>query len=143
MELPLLKLFSRRGRHSGGRILVVDDEATICKLLSDYLSRRGYEIVCATTADEALGFANALPFDLVILDLVMPNVQGFGLLEGIKSARPNLRVLVLTGVSFEEDILQEALQKGANGYLTKALPLEELLIEIHRILKTGEQPTRA
>ena len=135
MELLGLKLFSGRVRQSGRRILVVDDELPICDLLSNYLSRRRYEVICALSADEALGFANALAFDLVVLDLLMPNIDGFGLLEAMKSAHPDLPVLVLTGVSFEEDILQEAREKGAAGFLTKALPLDELMIEIHRILK--------
>ena len=116
-------------------ILVVDDEAPIRDLLSQYFKKRGYEISTAATITEALhGVAELVP-DLVILDIALAEGDGLELLESLKASNPSLPVIILTGMGFDEDLLQEARQKGADGYISKTLPLDQLLMEVHRTLK--------
>jgi DNA-binding response OmpR family regulator len=115
------------------RILVVDDEAPIRDLLSIYLIRQGFEVTTASSAEETWQALNSSPIDLVVLDIGLADTDGLKLLQDIKKQRPNLRVVMLTGMGFVEDLLQEAHQKGADGYVSKVLPMDELLTAIKRI----------
>jgi DNA-binding response OmpR family regulator len=116
------------------KILVVDDEAPIRDLLSTYLKKYGYEVVTADTGAEAQRFANEEALHLVIMDVVLPDGDGLEILTTVKQAHPNLPVVMLTGIGFDEELLQEAQQRGASGYISKTLPLDQLLMEVRRIL---------
>jgi DNA-binding response OmpR family regulator len=121
------------------RILVVDDEPQIREMLSMYLSRHGYATATAGDSAETLRLVKDSKVDVVVLDIGLAEEDGLKLLEKLKSTQPTLRVIMLTGMGFVEDLLQEAQQKGADGYVSKVLPLDELLLAIQRILKT--EPT--
>ncbi len=116
------------------RILVVDDEAPILELLSAYFRKHGYEVSGAATSDEALRLVDDQPFQLVILDVLLADTDGLEVLAIIKQSHPRLPVIIMTGIGFDEELLQEALQKGAAGYVSKTLPLDQLLMEVHRAL---------
>jgi DNA-binding NtrC family response regulator len=115
-------------------ILVVDDETPIRELLDSYFRKRGYKVTTAETAAEALRLADEVPLNLIILDIVLPDADGLELLGNFKAAHPNLPIIIMTGIGFDEELLQEAMQKGASGYVSKTLPLEQLLMEVHRTL---------
>jgi two-component system phosphate regulon response regulator OmpR len=117
------------------RILVVDDEAAIRDLLADYFREHGYEVATAADAAQAREGAATLPPDLVVLDLALGEGDGLELLGQFKTVHPGLPVVVLTGMGYDEDLLQEARQRGADGYLSKALPVGQLLMEVVRVLK--------
>lgn len=116
-------------------ILVVDDEPPIRELLQSYFRKHGYEVTTASEASEALRLADEIPLHLVILDVLLPDSDGLEILEKLKSAHPNLPIIIMTGIGFDEELLQEAIQKGASGYVSKTLPLDQLLMEVHRTLK--------
>jgi DNA-binding NtrC family response regulator len=116
-------------------ILIVDDEASIRDLLSEYFRKRGYKVSTAGTPAEAQDLADSVPINLVILDVLLADCDGMEVLESIKKAHPNLPVVIMTGIGFDEELLKEAQQKGASGYVSKTLPLDQLLMEVHRILK--------
>jgi DNA-binding response OmpR family regulator len=117
------------------RLLVVDDEPQICELLNLYLTRQGYEVATSPTSAEALRLLATDPVDLVVLDIGLAQEDGLQVLERIKQRHPALKVVMLTGMGFVEDLLQEAHQKGADGYVSKVLPLDELLATIQRTLR--------
>jgi len=117
------------------RILVVDDEPQIREMLSMYFARHGYETATAADSAETLRIVEASNVDVVVLDIGLAEEDGLKLLGRLKAARPELRVIMLTGMGFVEDLLQEAQQHGADGYVSKVLPLDELLLAIQRILK--------
>jgi CheY-like chemotaxis protein len=119
------------------RILVVDDEPQIREMLSLYFSNHGYETVTAGDSTQALRAVEASKVDVVVLDIGLAEEDGLKLLEQLKTQYPDLHVIMLTGMGFVEDLLQEAQQKGADGYVSKVLPLDELLTAIQRILKTA------
>jgi DNA-binding NtrC family response regulator len=116
-------------------ILVVDDEEAICNLLTAYLKAKGYHVAAAGTAKEALRLVDEVPFHLVVLDVVLADADGLEVLSRLKLAHPNLQVIMLTGIGYQEELLEEARQKGASGWVSKALPIDQLISEIHRVLK--------
>jgi DNA-binding response OmpR family regulator len=117
------------------RILIVDDEAQIRELLSIYLVKQGFTVATAATSEETLRVLRETPTDLVVLDIGLADEDGLKVLADIKKHHPNLRVVMLTGMGFVEDLLQEAHQKGADGYVSKVLPLDELLMAIQRTFR--------
>jgi DNA-binding NtrC family response regulator len=116
-------------------ILVVDDEPPIRDLLRSYFEKHAYQVTTAATADEAYRIADDVPVNLVILDVLLADSDGLEILQTLKDAHPNLPVIIMTGIGFDEDLLQEAISKGASGYVSKTLPLDQLLMEVHRTLK--------
>ena len=122
------------------RILVVDDEPQIREMLSMYFARHGYDASTAGDSAETLRIVKDTPVDVVVLDISLADEDGLKLLEQLKKSQPALRVIMLTGMGFVEDLLQEAQQKGADGYVSKVLPLDELLLAIQRILKNPPSP---
>ena len=119
------------------RILVVDDEPQIREMLSLYLSSHGYEISTANDSAQALRAVGESKVDVAVLDIGLAEEDGLKLLEQLKAQHPNLHVIMLTGMGFVDDLLQEAQQKGADGYVSKVLPLDELLSAIQKVLKTA------
>jgi DNA-binding response OmpR family regulator len=117
------------------QILVVDDEAPMRDLLAVFLTRAGYQVTQAASEAETVRLVNKQAIDLVVLDIGLGGEDGLKLLTTLKTQHPSLRVVMLTGMGFVEDLLQEASQKGADGYVSKAIPMEELVLAIRRVLK--------
>src|SRR5258705_4482219 len=113
-------------------ILIVDDEEQMRDLLSLYLIKHGYEVSKAGTSTETLQIVEQKQVNLVVLDIGLAGEDGLKLLSAIKSRRPETQVVMLTGMGFVEDLLQEAHQKGADGYVSKGLPMDELLLALRR-----------
>ncbi|MDX1952604.1 MAG: response regulator [Verrucomicrobiota bacterium] len=116
------------------QILIVDDEASVRELLQAYFRKHNYEVATASNASEAIRITEEIPVHLVVLDVLLADTDGLELLAQIKSSHPNLPVIIMTGIGFDEELLQEAQQKGAAGYVSKTLPLDQLLMEVHRTL---------
>jgi two-component system cell cycle response regulator CpdR len=115
------------------RILIVDDEPIVRNLLRDTLTGRGYDLAFAGNGVEALEKLEAEPFDLLLSDVVMPEMEGFELLKRAKKVFPDLRVIILTGFSREHDI-SDFLLYGADEYLTKPFQVQELLAAVEQVL---------
>jgi DNA-binding NarL/FixJ family response regulator len=120
------------------RILLADDHQVVRRGLQMVLSlEKDFEIVGeASTGSEALARAQALRPDLVLMDLRMPGLSGSAATQKIKHALPNVRVLILTGVENEADLVQ-AIDAGADGYILKDVSPEELTRAI-RAIGAGE-----
>lgn len=108
------------------KILIVDDEPRICESLQALLSTYGYEIRTAHSGKKAIEHLNTGNFDLVLLDVVMPDMDGYQVMDYIGRESPDTLVIILTG-QYSVDSAVEALRRGANDYLTKPLDTEELL----------------
>jgi len=117
-------------------ILVVDDEAPTRELLSIYLKRRGCTVTSANNGADALRLVNELPVQLVILDINLgEKASGLDLLEPMKKSRPNVPVILFSGIALDQKTLEEARQKGACGYLNKTQPLDQMWAEVQRALQ--------
>lgn len=116
-------------------ILIVDDEPQMREVLSLFLTEHGYQVFMASSSTETLKMVKQKHVDLVVLDIGLAGEDGLKLLCEIKALRPGTQVVMLTGMGFVEDLLEEAHQKGADGYVSKGLPMDELLLEITRVSK--------
>jgi DNA-binding response OmpR family regulator len=121
-----------------GRILVVDDEPHIRRVLSAVLEGRGYHVTMASDGTEGLHELGVLGADLVILDLMMPGASGLEILSKIRSdpRRPDVPVIILTAKGQDTD-RDAALAGGANDFLTKPFSPKKLLARIEEILGEG------
>lgn len=122
------------------RILVVDDEPQMRELLSMYLTQKGFQTAAAATSEEAFRKVREKPVDCVVLDINLGGEDGLQILSKLKEFDRKLRVIMLTGMGFVEDLLQEAQQKGADGYVSKVLPLDELILTLQKALGTRKRP---
>lgn len=132
-----------RGRAE--RLLVVDDEATIRELLSATLRFAGFHVTSVATGAEAVTAATGEPPDLVLLDVMLPDMDGFEVVRRLRRQRPEGRggpvpVLFLTARDRQADKVT-GLSLGADDYVTKPFDLEELIARIRAILRrtTGYQ----
>ena len=122
-------------------ILLVDDEKTMVKYLSRHLVKRGFDIRVAYNGSDALALIKKSDFDVVLLDVLMPGIDGIETLREIKAVRPDTEVIMLTGhASVEAGI--EGMKLGAFNYIMKPFDPGELDREIdmafeHRRIKTG------
>jgi len=121
---------------SDTRILVVDDTQSFCFILKGYLEDAGYLVVCAASGAEALAELEQGRFDLVLSDMVMPEMDGVELLRHVRSRYPVLP-FVITTAHGSVDSAVAAMKEGANDYLLKPLNREELLLVVARLLENA------
>jgi response regulator RpfG family c-di-GMP phosphodiesterase len=117
-----------------GRVLLVDDEPTVCQLMNDALLRAGYECRSCSSGEEALDALKREPFDIVITDLYMPGISGMSLLQEASRVHPESAFLMATGES-DARIGVEAMKHGATDYLVKPFPITSLLESVRRAHK--------
>ena len=123
------------------RILVVDDEPDIVALVAYHLARAGYGVSTAATGPEALAKASAESPALVVLDLMLPGMSGFDVIEKLRAdpATANIAVLMLTARRDEPDRVR-GLVLGADDYLTKPFSPQELTLRVGAILRRLRAP---
>lgn len=122
------------------RILLVEDDPTLGYLLREYLSMNHFEVSLAKNGKEAHKLLEEYTFDLAILDVMLPDMDGFELARKIQSKFPSLPFLFLTARSLKVDVLK-GFSLGAVDYLKKPIDEEELVVRIKSLL-TRIQPTQ-
>jgi len=118
-------------------ILVIDDDEKLCQLLSDYLSRYDYKVVTKTKPTEGLRFIENKPVDLIILDVMLPEMDGFEVLKNLRKHQ-QIPVIMLTARGDTMDKIV-GLELGADDYLPKPFEPRELLARMQSILRRSEQ----
>ena len=113
-------------------ILLVDDESEILEVLKQALTLEGYRVSTARSADEARKVAKSDPPDLITTDLQLEDSDGFQLVEQMKLLLPDVPVILLTGMLFDPNVVEQSLSKKVSGYVSKASPLKSLLEEVRR-----------
>ena len=122
-------------------ILVVDDDDRIRTLLKRFLQERGFRVSTAPDATKALSTLNSLAFDLLVLDVMMPGMDGFELTEAVRQ-KNDTPIMLLTARGEPEDRIK-GLSLGADEYLAKPFEPEEVVLRINAILRRAKpaQPT--
>ena len=124
------------------RILVVDDDATVREVVTSYLVRAGYDVTEAADGELALAAAAAEPPDLLVLDLMLPRVEGMEVFRRLRARRGDLPVIMLTARGDESDRVL-GLEVGADDYVTKPFSARELTLRIQSILRRVERDRTA
>jgi DNA-binding response OmpR family regulator len=122
------------------KILVVDDEEDILELLKFKLSREGYQVACAASGEEALRCARSETPDLIVLDLMLPNIDGIEVARELKHdfITKNIPVVMLTAKGEEADIVT-GLELGADDYITKPFSPKILIARVKAVLRRREK----
>jgi two-component system, NtrC family, response regulator PilR len=119
------------------RILIVDDDELIRKFLNDFFVDLNYEVVTAENGEDALQKFTPLSFDIVISDLVMPDLNGLELLKEIKARDDKILFFLITGYPTLETAV-EAIKNGAYDYIVKPFNLEDLRIKVERAITNSQ-----
>ena len=127
-----------RGRECGLKILVADDSSTVRRVVSARLSADGHEVIEAEDGEQALALARDLRPALVVLDKVMPKLDGFEVVRALRSdpATEELLIVMLTDRGGEEDVL-DGLGLGVDEYMPKPFSPRELSVRVERALARG------
>ena len=120
------------------RLLLVEDQLALVKALRQGLEEEGFAVDTATDGEEADAKARATSYDVIVLDIMLPKVDGLTLLKRWRSAGIATHVLMLTARSTTDDKIA-GLDSGADDYLTKPFELDELLARIRALIRRGHQ----
>jgi DNA-binding response OmpR family regulator len=120
------------------RLLVIEDEAPMRVALVETLKAEGYRVLSAADGPSGLELACTQPFDLVLLDVMMPGLDGFALCRELRKRGRSLPVLMLTAKGRVDDRV-EGLDSGADDYLVKPFSLKELLARVRALLRRKER----
>lgn len=121
------------------RILIIEDEESIARVLQLELQFEGYEAEMAHTGTEGLVKYREQQWDLILLDVMLPEMSGLDVLKRIRATEQQTSVLMLTAKSDVEDKVK-GLDLGANDYITKPFDIEELLARIRTALRFSQRP---
>ena len=124
------------------QFLIIDDDPGIAKFLVTYLRQRGHTCYALTDGFQTAAWLSENDCEVAIVDLKMPKVDGISLISFMRDLNPALPIVVFTGVGYDEDRMHAALRAGANGYVSKNLPIEQLYCVLSRVLATCQQRTR-
>jgi len=121
-------------------ILLIEDDENLSTLLKEFLEVKDYKVTQAFNGEEGLAKFKSSDFDLCILDIMMPKMDGFTLAAKIQDYNPETPFLFLSAKSMQEDKLK-GLKLGADDYITKPFSMEELILRIKVILKRHKSPS--
>jgi DNA-binding response OmpR family regulator len=121
------------------KLLVVEDEARMVQLLRKGLSEEGHTVVCASDGSEGLELARNYEFDAIILDVMMPMLNGYELAQRLRAERIATPLLMLTAKDSVPDLVR-GLDAGADDYLTKPFAFEELLARLRAVKRRAPVP---
>lgn len=116
------------------KILLCEDDENLGMLLREYLQAKGYNTVLCPDGDEGLKEFIKEKYDIAILDVMMPKLDGFSLAKEIRKSNTEIPIIFLTAKAMKEDIL-EGFKIGADDYITKPFSMEELVFRVEAILR--------
>lgn len=124
----------------GGTILVVEDEALTRTKITRVLTRHGFQVVEAATGEEAVRLLREQVFDLMVLDILLPGMDGFEVCAWVKDAQPGLAIIMLTNLGTVTDRIR-GLGLGADDYMVKPFSTEELVARAKAVLRRAKEAT--
>ena len=116
------------------KIFLLEDDTILCELIEEYLKELGFSVEVAYDGYEALDLINNTRFDLLILDVGVPNLNGFELLKYLKDIGINIPTIYITSLNTAKDI-EKAFNIGCDDYIKKPFELKELEVRINHLLK--------
>ncbi|BAK73619.1 response regulator transcription factor [Arcobacter sp. L] len=116
------------------KILLLEDDLNLSETVSDYFEEQGFDVVCVYDGDEAISSIYEHNFDLLLLDVNVPNKSGFDVLKEVRNQNKNTPAIFITSLN-SMDSLEEGFSCGCDDYIRKPFELKELLIRVQTILK--------
>lgn len=117
------------------RLLLVDDDQYVVNFLNLFLSHKGFEVQVAHDGPELERSLGRGKYDVVVMDIRLKDAQGTQLVPLVRERQPGVPVVMLTGLGYDQRLMDEALKAGARGYVSKTLPPEELLAALERAMQ--------
>lgn len=119
------------------RVLLIEDDPTISRSIELMLSAEGFNIYCTDLGEEGLDLGKLYDYDIILLDLNLPDMHGYDVLKKLRTAKVNTPILILSGLNEMENKVK-GLGFGADDYLTKPFHKEELVARIHAIVRRSK-----
>src|SRR5687768_9890906 len=116
------------------RILIVDDEEVLRDVLDVVLRREGFDVISASSGEEALNLLDTEEVDLMILDIMLPGISGIDTLRSVRISSPDLPVIIITAFSSIDGAI-EAMKHGAFHYIPKPFKNEEVVLTVNKALE--------
>ena len=116
------------------KILIVDDDQDVLELLKDLFTKKGYDVDYVTGGLEAIDFVGKAAVDAVLLDIKMPELDGIETFGRLKQKKPGMPVVMLTAYGYDDNFINKALELGAAGYISKNLPLNQIVYAFQTLL---------
>ncbi len=116
------------------KILLLEDDIALCDTISEYLQEENFEVICAYNGEEALEKVYEIRFDLLLLDVNVPFLNGFEVLKQIRENQDKTSAIFITSLNSMES-LEEGFNSGCDDYIRKPFILKELLLRVNTILK--------
>ena len=116
------------------RLLIIEDHQTLRESMTQYFREASFVVDCSGTGDEGLWYATEHPYDVVLLDLMLPKIDGMAILKKLREKQISVFILVISARDGLEDRL-DALNTGADDYLVKPFPMAEALARVHALLR--------
>ena len=136
------KLISEGNRKMNKKVLIIEDDPTIAKLIAYNLSEAGYESQVVYNGEEGLNIALTVSFDIIIWDIMLPCYKnGYEILRKLRQRNIRVPVMLLTARDQEKDIV-EGLEAGADDYMTKPFGVAEFLARVATVLRRSTHPER-
>ena len=125
-------------------ILSIDDEDKICSIIQEILTMKGYRVSTAGSAEAARRIVQSDPPSLIIMDQQLEDTDGLTLAKEIRKTMPDVPILLLTGLIFDADVIQELSGKKVSSYLPKTSQLDAICNEVSRLLgdRSGDESAR-
>src|SRR5437773_2670880 len=137
-----MEIITMKPTRESSQFLIIDDDPSIARFLVTYLRQKGHSCEALTDGFQTANWLAHRDCEVVVVDLKMPKVDGISLITFIRESNPDLPIVVFTGVGYDEEQMHAALRAGANGYVSKNLPIEQLYCVLSRVLATCRQRVR-
>ena len=117
--------------------LIIDDSPLLTRVLVTYLKSLGHSCGAILDSTETEGWLSQNPCDAVILDIVMPKIDGVALIPIIREKYPAMPIVIFTGLGFDEEMMELTRVAGANGYVSKGLGASDIYRALMQVLKAS------
>jgi CheY-like chemotaxis protein len=119
------------------KILIVDDEPAVRELFEDLFKGENCSSVSCATGEETLELLKKDKFDVVLLDIKLPDMNGLEVLKNIRDIHKTLPVVMITGFGYDEELIAKSKQFGCSGYIGKNMPVAQIIATFKQIVKTA------
>lgn len=123
---------------TAGKILIVEDDSTLMRGLRDNFINKGYQVFCAMDGESALEQAKSINPDLVLLDIMLPKLNGYTVCEELRLAEMSMPIIMLSAKGQEQDVVR-GLTLGADDYVCKPFSIVELLARVNAFMRRHNQ----